>query len=184
LDSPNAVLLDRRKKGQAYLASKLNPVDGKENTRGQMLSPKLVDCRFALAKVCMPLMRELEFPAKRNFVTEVRNRKQVKSDGYAKGMFEVDSATMSNLIFVGSDAVHTLGIDAFHAPIQEEINNRMSLVDGNKSSFLRFAPLALNPELEKNANMILGLTGMDQVSVKFVFRPKYLSCWKVFAQSF
>jgi len=129
-------------------------------------------------------MRELEFPAPRNFLTELRNRKQSNDDGAArnfladlsplksrkqpnddgaKGMFEVDSEQMSNLMFVGNDAVHTLGIEAFHAPIQEEVNKRMSLVSGEKSSLLRFAPLSLNPELEKNADMILGLTGMDQV---------------------
>jgi glutamate-1-semialdehyde aminotransferase len=163
LDSPNGDVLERRKTGQAYLASKLNPVDGKENARGQELASKLVDCRFALAKVCMPLMRELEFPAKRNFLTELRNRKQSNDSGYAKGMFEVDTSTMSNLMYVGNDAVHTLGIEAFHAPIQEEINKRMSLMNGDKDGALRFAPLSLNAELEKNTNMILELTGMDQV---------------------
>lgn len=111
----------------------------------------------------MPLMRELEFPAKRNFLTELRNRKQYNDSGYAKGMFEVDTTIMSNLMYVGNDAVHTLGIGAFHAPIQEEINKRMSLMNGDKDGSLRFAPLSLNAELEKNTNMILELTGMDQV---------------------
>ena len=164
LDSPSDDILVRRKEGQKYLASKLAPSDRKENARGQDLSPKLVDCRFRLAKVCMPLMRELEFPATRNFLTELKNRKQKKDgSGMAKGMLEVNSDTVANLMFAGNDAVHTLGVDSFHAPMQEEINKQMSLVNGEKNSSLRFAPLSLNPELEKNANMILGLTGMDQV---------------------
>lgn len=166
LDSPSDDVLARRKEGQKYLESKLAETNGKDNARGMDLSMKLVDCRFRLAKVCMPLMRELEFPATRNFVTELKNRKQKEDSSCvgAKGMFEVDSNTVSNLMYVGNDAVHTLGIDSFHRPIQEEINKRMSLVDGgDKNTTLRFAPLSLNPELEKNANMILGLTGMDQV---------------------
>jgi len=169
LDSPKLEVLERRKKGQAYLASKLNPENKKVNARGEKLAATLVDCRFALAKVCMPLLRELEFPATRNFLRELRNRNQpqsssIKQGRHEKGMFEVDSEGQSNLLYVGNDAVHTLGIDAFHAPIQEEINRRMSLLnDGENNSTLRFAPLSLNPELEKNAELILALTGMDKV---------------------
>jgi glutamate-1-semialdehyde 2,1-aminomutase len=114
----------------------------------------------------MPLLRELEFPATRNFLRELRNRKQQGlAKGYEKGIFQVDSEAESNLVYVGNDAVHTLGIDAFHAPIQDEINRRMSLLNGENDSTLRFAPLSLNPELEKNADLILGLTGMDKVRV-------------------
>ncbi len=168
MDSPSDEVLARRKEGQKYLESKLAQTNqtnkGKGNARGADLSMKLVDCRFRLAKVCMPLMRELEFPATRNFVVELKNRKQINDSGdIARGMFEVDSATVSNLMYVGNDAVHTLGVNAFHGPVQEEINKKISLVDGDKNSTLRFAPLSLNPELEKNVNMILGLTGMDQV---------------------
>jgi len=118
----------------------------------------------------MPLMRELEFPSNRNFVLNLRNRKQEKNnknnssdlDSCSKGMFEVDTDQISNLMYVGNDAVHTLSIDSFHAPIQEEINKRMSLLK-NEESKLRFAPIALNPEIEKNVDLLLGLTGMDQV---------------------
>jgi hypothetical protein len=115
----------------------------------------------------MPLMRELEFPVTRNFLSELRNRKQSKSKrlGLEEGMFEVDSEVASNLLYVGNDAVHTLGIKAFHEPVQENINKQMSLLK-DKSSFMRFAPLSLNPILEKNANMILELTGMDQVRIQ------------------
>jgi hypothetical protein len=172
LDSPNLEVLERRKKGQAYLASKLSPEKQKVNQRGEKLSSKLVDCRFALAKVCMPLLRELEFPATRNFLHELRNRKQQSptTQGYEKGMFEADSEAQSHLLYVGNDAVHTLGVEAFYAPIQNEINRRMSLLDGENNSILRFAPLSLNPELEKNAEMILSLTGMDKVrSFVFIF---------------
>lgn len=165
LDSPSREVFMRRKDGQNYLQSKLVPSDYEEHQyRGQNLSMKLVDCRFRLAKVCMPLMRELEFPATRNFLTQLRNRKQANSNkgGLEEGMFEVDSETASNLLYVGNDAVHTLGIKAFHAPIQEKINKQMSLLK-DQSSFMRFAPLSLNPILEQNANMILEMTGMDQV---------------------
>lgn len=129
---------------------------------------KLVDCRFRLAKVCMPLLRELEFPMTRNFIVEMRNKKQKKRHGYEEGIFEVDSETASNLMYVGNDAVHTLGVKAFHEPVQEEINKQMSLVK-EKTSFLRFSPISLNYVLEKNVNMILEMTGMDQVRHEHFF---------------
>lgn len=121
----------------------------------------------------MPLMRELEFPSQRNFITKIRNRGQEKgdsqmdSDDYSNGMLEVDVETEDNLIYVGNDAVHTLGIESFHAPVQEEINRRMAL--SNDNSKLRFAPLSLNSELEKNVELILSLTGMDQVGSTLLF---------------
>jgi hypothetical protein len=177
LDSPSREVFLRRKEGQNYLQSKLVPSDPSKDQqkRGQDLSLKLVDCRFRLAKVCMPLMRELEFPATRNFLTELRNRKQSKSQkgGLEEGMLEVDSETASNLLYVGNDAVHTLGIKAFHEPVQEEISKQMSLLK-DRSSFMRFAPLSLNPILEENVNMILELTGMDQVRLNmFLYSIKY-----------
>jgi hypothetical protein len=161
LDDPSADVLERRLKGHKYLHSKLGGGD-KLNTRGQDLSSKLVDCRFALAKVLMPVLRELEFsPAKRNFVTEVTTD---------KGMHQVTVDTGDEitepLLYCGSDAVYTLGDKNFHAPIQKEITRRMELKKGE--STLRFAPIALNTELEKNANMILNMTGMDQVRMKNV----------------
>lgn len=166
LDNPSKDILERRKDGQKYLKTKLN-APGKEARKGPNLAPKIVDCRFALAKVCMPLMRELEFPSQRNFITDLRNRSQEgaasckDSDAYSNGMLEVDVETENNLMYVGNDAVHTLGIGSFHRPVQEEINRRMAL--SNYESNLRFAPLSLNAELEKNVELILGLTGMDQV---------------------
>ena len=157
LDEPSSEVLERRLRGQAYLKSKLGDGD-KLNQRGVELSSKLVDCRFALAKVCMPLLRELEFgPPRRNFITEVTTD---------KGMHQVHvgDKTSQPLLYCGSDAVHTLGVEDFHAPLQKEINSRMDLIGKKgKDSNLRFAPIALNTELEKNANMILKMTGMDQV---------------------
>jgi len=156
LDDPAPGVLEKRLKGQDYLASKLGN-GATLNKRGQDLQSKLVDCRFALAKVCMPLLRELEFsPAKRNFVTDVDTAKGIH-------MVTVDTGDEKTepLLYCGSDAVHTLGCKEFHAPIQKEINKRMDL--SNKESNLRFAPVALNTELEKNANAILELTGFDQV---------------------
>lgn len=171
LDSPCAETLKKRQQGQAYLASKLAPAPSSSssprNERGATLSSKLVDCRFALAKVCMPLMRELEFPAQRNFITCVKHRLQSTTKGYANGMYQVDTVTQKELFMVGNDAVHTLGNEAFHAPVQEEINARMSLMEDNgknSDAMLRFAPLSLNQELEKNVETILNMTGMDKVS--------------------
>ena len=171
-DSPSKEVLEKRKEGQNYLRSKLNPTGKKGATNGPQLAPKLVDCRFALAKVCMPLMRELEFPCQRNFISKVRNRAQEGNrstnedcDHYSSGMLEVDVETETNLMYVGNDAVHTLGIESFHGPVQEEIHQRMT--PDNADSNLRFAPLSLNPALEKNVDLILGLTGMDQVSGEF-----------------
>lgn len=156
LDDPAPGVLEKRLKGQEYLASKLGN-GATLNKRGQDLHSKLVDCRFALAKVCMPLLRELEFsPNKRNFITNVNTDKGMH-------MVTVDTGDEKTepLLYCGSDAVHTLGCKDFHAPIQKEINKRMEL--SNKESHMRFAPIALNTELEKNANAILELTGFDQV---------------------
>ena len=167
LDSPSDEVLQRRKKGQEYLSSKLSANQSRDESqkRGKALASKLVDCRFALAKVCMPLMRELEFTPNRNFITSLKNRKQEKkSEDGSNGMFEVDSDQLKDLMYVGNDAVHTLGIESFHAPIQEEINKRMVLdMKNENNSTLRFAPVAMNPAIEKNAELILGLTGMDKV---------------------
>ena len=162
LDGASSEVVNRRLKGHEYLESKLGKGE-KPNTRGLDLQSKLVDCRFALAKVCMPLLRELEFaPPKRNFITEVTT-----SDGIHKVKVDTGDSNnrYQNLVYCGSDAVHTLGVSQFHAPLQREINTRMELENGsNSESMLRFAPIAMNTELEKNANMILNLTGMDQVS--------------------
>lgn len=127
-------------------------------------------------------MRELEFPSNRNFVAKLKHRRQNQNgtkdkdgtDACSNGIFEVDSDQMKGLMYVGNDAVHTLGIESFHAPIQEEINKRMSLLNDDKNgSNLRFAPITLNPEIEKNVDLILGLTGMDQVCDATLF---YFGC--------
>lgn len=158
LDDPSADVLGRRLKGHGYLHSKLGGGE-KANIRGQELSSKLVDCRFALAKVLMPILRELEFfPAKRNFVTEV-----ITDQGMHQVVVDTGNGKTEQLLYCGSDAVHTLGDKDFHAPIQKEINRRMELKKGE--STLRFSPIALNTELEKNARMILNITGMDQVRI-------------------
>jgi acetylornithine/succinyldiaminopimelate/putrescine aminotransferase len=62
------------------------------------------------------------------------------------------------LLYLGNDAVHILGM-SFYQPIQQEINRRMLLPEAN----LKFAPIALHPELERNATTILKMTKMDQV---------------------
>ena len=91
LDGPTREVYERRLEGQGYLASKLGGAAAGDDSptrrrrgggggggRGRALAPSLVDCRFALAKVCMPLLRELEFSPDddgvgRNFVSGVRN---------------------------------------------------------------------------------------------------------------
>jgi glutamate-1-semialdehyde aminotransferase len=157
LDNPSPEILKRRRQGQDYLSSKLanTPSDDKDSslkhrpTRGQELSPKLVDCRFSLQKVLLPLLRELEFPPKRNFVCGVEPTDD--------GMHQV-VVNDEKLLYLGNDAVHILGM-SFYQPIQQEINRRMLLPEAN----LKFAPIALHPELERNATTILKMTKMDQV---------------------
>ena len=66
LDKPSPAIYTRRLQGQAYLKSKLeyqaaDASKGSSVTEGEQLAPKIVDCRFALHKVIMPLLRELEF---------------------------------------------------------------------------------------------------------------------------
>lgn len=171
LDYPSSDVLKRRLEGQKYLESKLGSqcaaAEGKY--RGSKLASSLVDCRFALAKVCMPLLRELEFPnAGRNYVSEVRN---IGSDD--NGMLMVTTENDVACPFVGNDAVHTLGVKSFYAPVQNEINRRMAL-DGNdnKNSMLRFSPISMNSELEKNARLIKKLTRLDKV--RYSLSGKYI----------
>jgi hypothetical protein len=169
LDSPSPHILKRRMEGQNYLESKLAAVDAtKASTfRGPKCASSLVDCRFALAKVCMPLLRELEFPnAGRNFVSEVCNN---ESDG----MLMVTTEDGVSRPFVGNDAVHTFGVKTFYAPVQTEINRRMAL-DGNdnKDSMLRFCPISMNSELDKNVSLVKKLTGMDKV--RYSLSGKYI----------
>ena len=71
LDNPPPKLLEKRLMGQLYLKGKLDPVSSKES-EGAKLGRKIVDCRFSLHKVIMPLFRELEFSAQyRNFIRKV-----------------------------------------------------------------------------------------------------------------
>jgi hypothetical protein len=150
LDNPSSSLYARRLKGQAYLQSKLQPDESKVSM-GEKLGPKIVDCRFSLHKAVMPLLRELEFSVKdRNYIQQVHVN---------MGVHRVALENGQTVPYLGGDAVHTLGYEAFVKPIQEEINRRMSSAD----STLRFAPTSLNPELKKNSDMILNMTGMDQV---------------------
>lgn len=164
LDYPSPHILKRRLEGQKYLESKLGGNASAKSTskfHGPELASSLVDCRFALAKVCMPLLRELEFPnAGRNFVSDVSND---GIDGKG-GMLIVTTEDGVKRPFVGNDAVHTLGIDTFYGPVQKEINRRMLLnEEGNKDSMLRFSPISMNTELDKNVSLIKKLTGMDKV---------------------
>lgn len=168
LDNPSEDVLVRRKKGQAYLAAKLAGDGGDEGPdmpgRGAMLAAKLVDCRFALSKVLFPLLRELEFAPRRNFLCSLYNGQEIevpskKSSHNVGGMHRVTTDSNEDLLYVGNDAVQTLGIHSFYQSVQEEINRRMILPDSN----LRFAPISLNPELEKNVEKILTITKMDQM---------------------
>eukprot|EP00542_Grammatophora_oceanica_P016324 CAMPEP_0194051650 /NCGR_PEP_ID=MMETSP0009_2-20130614/41600_1 /TAXON_ID=210454 /ORGANISM="Grammatophora oceanica, Strain CCMP 410" /LENGTH=78 /DNA_ID=CAMNT_0038698845 /DNA_START=18 /DNA_END=251 /DNA_ORIENTATION=+ len=45
----------------------------------------------------------------------------------ASAPFEESSKNLEKLFYVGNDAVHTLGVQSFHEPLQEEINRRMEL---------------------------------------------------------
>ena len=225
LDDPTDDVYHRRLSGHMYLATKLGgggvatagggdddddasaPDRRGRGGDGAFLSKSLVDCRFALAKVCMPLLRELEFYPNvdgRNYVRLVRNGNDgTDDDGSADDDVECDdgrarrrsssivdvddlaSSGMMHVItddgiarpYVGNDAVHTLGSRHFYAPIQEEINRRMSLLSSSSddddddkddetrigTSMLRFCPIAMNGELTKNVSLIKKLTGMDRV---------------------
>lgn len=162
LDGANPSVITRRIAGQKYLKSRLVSASTSSSTcsnESQFLSAALVDCRFPLPKVCMPLLRELEFnPSPRNFVSKVN-----ASDGT---IIKVIDPTGTERPYVGSDAVQTLGVKDFYEPIQNEINKRMALIPESKGSetMLRFAPTSLTPALERNVEMLLKLTDMDQVS--------------------
>ena len=187
LDNPTYDVLQRRMKGQEYLSSKLdkNKNGSKKNdddlllrSRGMVLASSLVDCRFALSKVCMPLLRELEFPVDgRNFITNVNvaaaageNSAGKSSSSNDGGMLHVTTEDGKTRLYVGNDAVHTMNVHTFYAPIQNEINRRMEINNegsssSNSSSMLRFCPIAMNAELEENVTLVKRLTGMDKVCV-------------------
>ena len=167
LDSPSAEILKRRMEGQRYLDSKLSGGGvgggkGDSELRGPKLASSLVDCRFALAKVCMPLLRELEFHnAGRNFVSKVTNNNK---NG---GMLVVTTEDGTKRQLLGNDAVHTLSVKSFYVPVQKEINRRMELTgdDDCQDSMLRFSPISMNAELERNVSLLKNLTGLDKVSI-------------------
>jgi len=173
LDSPTDEVLKRRLEGHKYLASKLENTNrnSAEDTayHGPILAASLVDCRFALAKVCMPLLRELEFSgAGRNFISEVRNgskeSKNATDEDMAAGILTVVTEDGVARPYVGNDAVHTLGVESFYVPVQKEIARRMVLDSkNNNESMMRFCPIAMNSALEKNVNLLKNLTGMDKV---------------------
>jgi hypothetical protein len=201
LDGPTREVYERRLEGQGYLASKLGGAAAGDDSptrrrrgggggggRGRALAPSLVDCRFALAKVCMPLLRELEFSPDddgvgRNFVSGVRNVAAASStpppaassdadpddDAASGGMLHVVTEDGATRPYVGNDAVHTMGVKSFYAPIQEEVNRRMSLLDDDAGAtnggggMLRFCPIAMNSDLERNVSLVRELTGMDRV---------------------
>ena len=163
LDSPKDDVFQRRIEGQKYLASKLGSTavnDGKTvkaEFKGPKLASSLVDCRFALAKVCMPLLRELEFDATgRNFIVDVKN--SPNGENGAAGMLTVITEDSSEVPYVGNDAVHTMGKNAFYDPIQREITRRM------EGDMFKYCPIAMNTNLDRNVELVKELTGMDQVS--------------------
>jgi hypothetical protein len=156
LDSPEESVFKRRLRGQEYLKSKLGGDAKLREFKGAKLASSMVDCRFALAKVCMPLLRELEFDnAGRNFIVDVKNSSNGDEDG-AAGMLTVQTE-VDTRPYVGNDAVHTFGVKSFYEPIQEEITRRM------KNDMLKFCPIAMNGAIEKNVDLVKRLTGMDQV---------------------
>lgn len=172
LDSPSAEILKRRVEGQRYLHSKLSGGDGgggrgDSELRGPKLASSLVDCRFALAKVCMPLLRELEFHnSGRNFVSKVTNNNNGSGGG---GMLVVTTEDGTKRELLGNDAVHTLSVKSFYVPVQREINRRMELLAGGddcQDSMLRFSPISMNTELERNVTLLKNLTGLDKVSTQ------------------
>ena len=177
LDKPKPDVLKRRLDGQKYLEEKLktssssssSTIDKKKNEkfRGEELASSLVDCRFALAKVCMPILRELEISnAGRNFAVNVDTGNATNGNGMLQITTEDGSRPRSG--FLGNDAVHTLGVKSFFAPVQKEINRRMELIDDNGSNeeaMLRFCPLTMNSALEENVDLVKSLTGMDKVSI-------------------
>ena len=182
LDKPTPDVLKRRLNGQKYLEDRLKSsassttIDKKKNGkfRGEELASSLVDCRFALAKVCMPILRELELSnAGRNFAVNVNNH----NDG--NGMLQITTDDGSVKTVLGNDAVHTLGVKSFFAPIQKEINRRMELSDddndNNGEAMIRFCPLTMNSALEENVNLVKSLTGMDKVSSSTQFPLATLS---------
>lgn len=160
LDYPSKDIFERRLIGHQYLESKLG--GGKYISRANSLAQKIVDCRFALAKLLMPLLRELEFPSKCNFICKTismtNNHLHKHSDS---NLLQVVTEHGNTLSYVGNDAVHTLGVLSFYAPLQREINHRMSL--HNRNLQLRYTPISLTSELEKNVNLVLNLTRMDKV---------------------
>jgi glutamate-1-semialdehyde aminotransferase len=187
LDGCSPTVLKKRWEGQKYLREKLQT----HPTKSPLLQ-QLVDCRFLLAKLCMPLLRELEFSEYQgNFFQELycrsQDTKETQDEGKTKrseeeeaeeldqcssGMHQVVLAadTKQSMAYVGGDAVHTLSIPHFYQPVQAEIEKRLRLANNNNnqsspspSSWLRFAPIALNPELEQHASYLLELTHMDQV---------------------
>ena len=83
-----------------------------------------------------------------------------KVHGASNGaIHRVELENGQTLPYLGGDAVQTLGYESFVKPVQEEVNQRMASTD----STLRFIPKSLNPELKKNTETILDMTGMDQV---------------------
>jgi len=157
LDSPTDDVYRKRLEGQKYLVSKLVDDKATSEYKGPKLAPSLVDCRFALAKVCMPLLRELELDAAgRNYIVDVKNSKE-GGDGVASGMLTVVTEDTKEKPYVGNDAVHTLSHTSFYQPIQKEIMRRM------EDDTLKYCPIAMNGNLERNVELIKKLTGMDQV---------------------
>lgn len=161
LDYPSEDLFERRKLGQKYLESKIGR--GEFITRASLLAHKIVDCRFALTKILMPLLRELEFPPQYNFICQassMRNNNLYKHSGSKDLKVVTDYGHV--LSYVGNDAVHTLGTPLFYTPIQKEIN--IFLSPQNRNSTLKYIPNSLNHELNKNVHLISNLTRMEKVT--------------------
>lgn len=166
LDSPTDDVYRKRLEGQKYLVSKLVDDKATSEYKGPKLAPSLVDCRFALAKVCMPLLRELELDAAgRNYIVDVKNSKE-GGDGVASGMLTVVTEDSMEKPYVGNDAVHTLSHTSFYQPIQKEIMRRL------EEDTLKYCPIAMNGNLERNVELIKNLTGMDQV--RFFFHSEHV----------
>ena len=90
-------------------------------------------------------------------------------------MHEMVVQNGKSLLCVDAACQYTLGVQSFCAKVQTEIHRRMNLELVDHTSMLRFAPISLHPQLEKNANLILGLTGVDQVNI--VFACMHVFCY-------
>ena len=135
-DNPSEEIYQKRVEGRKKLEKKL------ECAEIDHVTPNMVDCRFKKVKVVMPLLKTLEV---------TNPNKIVKHEGS-----EVTLPSGKVLQYLSSDAVHFFG-QKYYKALHDEISKRIA---SNKTLF---APITINPDLEKNVETILGLTEMEGV---------------------